>query len=282
MINAGEINRLTINRQTDNGIYLADEEGNEVLLPNRYVPEQQSEGWAQGDAIDVFVYFDSEDRIVATTDTPKIMVGQVAPLRVAATTRFGAFMDWGLPKDLFIPLANQPFRLEEGKIYMISIYVDRTTGRLVGSTKIGKYFDNETITVRPREQVTIQIAQQRDRGYRVIINNAHWGMLYDNQIFQDVEIGDILTGWVIKITDDNRIDVSLQQQGMAQVKVATDIVMELLIENGGVLPIGDKSSPELVQATVGMSKKVFKKAVGFLMRNGKVQAGDNSTSIIEK
>lgn len=281
MINAGEINRLAITRQTDNGLYLADKEGNEVLLPNRYIPQEATEGWGVGDEIDVFIYFDSEDRLVATTDTPKIMVGGVAPLTVAGTTRFGAFMDWGLPKDLFVPLANQPFRLETGEVHMVGLYVDRTTGRLVGSTKIGKYFSNEDITVNPRDEVTIQIAQKRDRGYRVIINNAHWGMLYDNQIFKDVQIGDTMTAWVIKITEDGRIDVSLQRQGFAQVKVANDVVLDLLKESGGVLQIGDKSDPQLVQATVGMSKKVFKKAVGYLMRTGKVKAGDYTTELVD-
>lgn len=282
MINPGIINRLEIERETDNGLYLKDSEGNEVLLPKRYIPTEPTAGWAIGDSLDVFVYFDSEDRIVATVETPKLMVGAVAALTVAGTTRFGAFMDWGLSKDLFVPLANQPFPMHTGEKHMVGVYVDRTTNRLVGSTKIGKYFSNDTIEVKPRETVQIRVAQRRDRGYRVIVNEMHWGMLYDNQIFTPIEIGDVMTAYVLKITEDGRIDVSLQRQGFEQVKVASDVVLDFLKENGGRIEIGDKTAPEIVQAQIGMSKKVFKKSVGHLMREGLVRAGAESTELIEK
>lgn len=282
MINPGTLNRLTIARETDNGLYLVDNEGNEVLLPNRYIPQEPTSGWAIGDELEVFVYFDSEDRIVATTETPKLMVGTVAALRVVSVTRIGAFLDWGLPKDLFVPFANQPFPMHTGEIHMVGAYIDNTTNRIVGSTKIGKYFNNDTITVSERQQVEIQLAQRRDRGYRVIVNNLHWGMLYDNQIFQQVEIGDRFPAWVMKITEDGRIDVSLQKQGFAQVQTASDVVLELLKHNDGVLALGDKSAPEQVQLQTGMSKKVFKRAVGFLMRQGLVKGGEISTELITK
>lgn len=282
MINPGIINSLRIERETDNGLYLIDGDGNEVLLPRRYIPVEPTAGWAIGDNLDVFIYFDSEDRIVATTETPKLMVGMIAALTVVGTTRFGAFMDWGLSKDLFVPLANQPFPMHTGEVHMVGVYVDRTTNRLVGSTKIGKYFSNDSIEVKARDEVQIRIAQRRDRGYRVIINEMHWGMLYENQIFTQVEIGDVMTAYVIKITEDGRIDVSLQRQGFEQVKVASDVVLDFLKENGGRIEIGDKTAPEVVQAQIGISKKVFKKSVGHLMREGLVRAGAESTELIEK
>ncbi|MEG1036918.1 MAG: S1-like domain-containing RNA-binding protein [Mucinivorans sp.] len=281
-INPGTINTLTIIRQSDNGLYLADTEGTEVLLPNRYIPVEATQGWAAGDTQDVFVYFDSEDRIVATTDTPKLMVGSIAALTVVGVTRIGAFMDWGLPKDLFVPFANQVVPMHTGEIHTVGAYIDNTTGRIVGSTKIGKYYNNDTISVREREQVSIFVAQRRDRGYRVVINNLNWGMLYDNQIFQPVEIGNTLTAFVTKIAEDGRIDVSLQKQGFAQVQTASDVVLELLTNNGGRLEIGDKTDPDVVQLNAGMSKKVFKRAVGFLMRQGKVKGGEHSTELIKK
>ncbi|MEG0601475.1 MAG: S1-like domain-containing RNA-binding protein [Mucinivorans sp.] len=279
-INPGIINSLTIVRQSDNGLYLADTEGTEVLLPNRYIPTQATEGWAAGDTQNVFVYFDSEDRIVATTDTPKLMVGQIAALRVVSVTRIGAFMDWGLPKDLFVPFANQVVAMHTGEIHTVGAYVDNTTGRIVGSTKIGKYFNNDTITVRPGQEVSIFVAQDRDRGYRVVIDSRHWGMLYHNQIFQPVAIGDTLRAFVSKIAEDGRIDVSLQKQGFQQVQTACDVVFELLVDAGGRLELGDKSDPAMVQLHAGMSKKVFKRAVGFLMRQGKVRCGEFSTELI--
>ena len=274
----GQMNTLTIVRATDNGIYLADSELNEVLLPNRYVPENYS----FGDKIEVFVYTDSEDRLVATTDLPKIMAGGVASLEVAGRTAFGAFLDWGLPKDLFIPRSNQTEPMEQGRRYPVAAYVDNVSGRVVATTKLGKYVNNETITVAPKEQVEIIVAQRRERGFRVIINRKHWGMLYDNQIYNPIEIGDTLTAYVYKIADDGRIDVSLQQQGLDQVKVATDALIQLARENGGVLPYGDKTAPEQIQAATGMSKKVFKRAVGYLMRQGLMVVGDTSCELIEK
>lgn len=278
MINPGIINTLTIVRETDNGLYLEDSEQNEVLLPNRYVPEN----YTIGDKMEVFVYFDSEDRIVATTDTPKIMVGQIEALEVVGMAGFGAFLDWGLPKDLLVPRSNQAVDMVYGGRYPVMAYIDNVSGRIVATSKLHHYVKNETITVHPKEQVEILLAQRRDRGFRVIINGKHWGMLYDNQIFTPMRIGDKARAWVYKIADDGRIDVSLQQQGLDQVVVATDAIMELVNSYGGVLPFGDKSTPEEIQAATGMSKKVFKRAVGYLMRQGRMVVGDFTCELVEK
>ncbi|MFI3294923.1 MAG: S1-like domain-containing RNA-binding protein [Rikenellaceae bacterium] len=279
MIHLATYNTLYIARSTENGVYLTDaDEMSEVLLPNRYVPEN----YEIGDSIEVFVYCDSEDREVATTERPKIILGEVASLKVVATTRIGAFLDWGLPKDLLVPFKNQLNPMVEGEYYPVAIYVDQTTFRIVGTSKIGHLVSNtQEITVKQKEEVEIVIAQRRNRGYRVIINGKHWGMLYDSQIFKPVALGEKYTAYVTGITEDLRIDVALQKQGLGQVKVATDVLMGLMQENGGSLPYGDRTPPEIIQANTGMSKKVFKRAAGFLLRQGLVKIEDDKITKIK-
>lgn len=271
MINAGQYNKLIVERETENGLYLVDDDReNEVLLPNRYVGDLK-----EGDCVNVFVYFDSEDRPVATTDTPLIQLEQVRSLKVVATTKIGAFLDWGLPKDILVPFRNQLNPMIVGDYHPVTIYLDKVTGRIVGTSKIGYLINNNgEITVKQKEEVEIIVAQRRERGFRVIINQKHWGMLYDNQIFEEVNIGDTLKAFVSKISDDNRIDVCLQQQGFDQVKVSVDALRQAIEENNGVVECGDKSEPELIQATLGMSKKVFKKAAGVLLRGGEIVIED--------
>lgn len=271
-MNIGKTNSLRIMRQSPHGLYLEDTEQNEVLLPNRYIPENETEGWAIDNMLDVFVYTDSEDRLVATTDRPLLEVDQVGALKVVASGRIGAFLDWGLPKDLLVPHSNQFAQLHEGQIVVTAVYLDTVTNRIVGSTKLGRFFNNDEISVSPGDKVDIVIAQRRDMGYRVIVNNAHWGMLYDSQIFREVDLGDRLTGWVTKITEDLRIDISLQQQGFDQVKIASDAILELIAQNEGAIDVGDRSDSADIQLYTGMSKKVFKRAVGYLLKAGKVIA----------
>lgn len=268
----GKINRLEIARQSQNGLYLEDSEGFEVLLPNRYLPQEETEGWKIGDMLDVFVYTDSEDRDVATTETPLIQVGEVAALKVVASGKIGAFVDWGLSKDLLIPHSNQYMPLRTGDIAVVAAYLDRTTDRVVGTTKLNRFFDNDSLTIKEGEQVDVVVAQRVNRGYRVVINLKHWGVIYDSQIFIEVNLGDKLKAWVLKITEDKRVDVTLQQRGYDQVKVASEALLELMDQNEGVLDIGDKSDAQDIQIYAGMSKKVFKRAVGYLLKAGKVEA----------
>ncbi len=279
MINLATYNRLYIARETQNGVYLEDKDGmSEVLLPNRYVPEE----FEIGDEIEVFVYCDSEDREVATTEHPKIILGEVASLEVVATTRIGAFLDWGLPKDLFVPFKNQLNPMVKGEFYPVTIYVDNTTSRIVGTSKLGNIVSNkQEIDLKPKQEVQIVIGQRRERGYRVIIEGKYWGMLYDNQIFTPVALGEKHTAYVVKITEDNRIDLSLQKQGVDQIIVARNTLWSLLQEAGGMLELGDKTTPEQIIAQTGMSKKVFKRAAGVLLREGKITIEDNKTTIIE-
>lgn len=278
MIRAANYHRLTIARKTDNGLYLNDGEGNEVLLPNRYVPET----YEIGDPMEVFVYTDSEDRPVATTDTPKIVEGGIAALQAVGFNYHGTFLDWGLPKDLFVPKRNQQAPMLVGEWYVVSVYADNVTGRAVGTSKLGKIINNEEITVRPKEEVDILVAVRKEKGFRVVINDKHWGMLYDNQIFTEVKLGMRMKAYVRKIAEDHRIDVSLQQEGFDQVKIAADEVLKMIDEADGVLPVGDRSAPEEVRLATGMSKKIFKRAVGYLMSRGAVESGDTSVKRAEK
>ena len=265
----GHIQTLKVNRISDYGLYLVDDEGQEVLLPNRYVSLTN----AIGDEIEVFVYHDSEDRLVATTDRPLITEGRVAYLKVVDKNIHGAFLDWGLKgKDLFLPNRNQQGGVLAGRSYIVWLYVDNITGRCVATMKLKPFIDNDIITVKPRQKVDILIASESPIGYRAIIDSRHWGMVYKNQIFQKVQIGDRFEGFVRRITDDNRIDLSLRQEGYDGVATSADDLLAILRDNGGVLPVGDDSSPEQVHAATQMSKKVFKRAVGMLLKRGVITA----------
>ncbi|MBQ4126395.1 MAG: hypothetical protein IJD72_00310 [Alistipes sp.] len=265
----GRIQTLKVSRISDYGLYLADEEGQEVLLPNRFVSLSN----AVGDEIEVFVYHDSEDRLVATTDKPLITEGSVAFLKVVDKNIHGAFLDWGVSgKDLFLPNRNQQGGVLAGRSYIVWLYVDNITGRCVATMKLKGFIDNDVITVEPRQKVDLLIASESPIGYRAIINSRHWGMVYKNQIFQQVKVGDRLEGYVRRVTEDNRIDLSLRREGYDGVAASAETLFALLRDNGGVLPVGDDSSPEEVHAATQMSKKVFKRAVGMLLKRGDIVA----------
>ncbi|MBO5892898.1 MAG: hypothetical protein J6Q31_01365 [Alistipes sp.] len=272
----GHIQTLKVNRISDFGLYLIDEDGQEVLLPNRYVSLENKEG----DEIEVFVYHDSEDRLVATTDRPLITEGKAACLKVVDKNIHGAFLDWGLAgKDLFLPNRNQQGGVLAGKSYIVWMYVDNITGRCVATMKLKPFIDNDIITIKPRQKVDILIASESPIGYRAIIDSRHWGMLYKNQIFKPVKIGDRMEGYVRRITDDNRIDLTLRQEGYDGVANSADDLLTLIKDNGGMISIGDNSSPEKVHALTQMSKKVFKRAVGILLKRGVIETDGESIKL---
>lgn len=272
----GHIQTLKVNRISDYGLYLIDDEEQEVLLPNRYVSLENK----VGDEIEVFVYHDSEDRLVATTDRPLITEGKAACLKVVDKNIHGAFLDWGLAgKDLFLPNRNQQGGVLAGKSYIVWLYVDNITGRCVATMKLKPFIDNDIITVKPRQKVDILIASESPIGYRAIIDSRHWGMLYKNQIFKPVKVGDRLEGYIRRITDDNRIDLTLRQEGYDGVANSAEDLLKLIKENGGELPIGDNSSPEKVHAITQMSKKVFKRAVGILLKRGDIATDGESIKL---
>ena len=272
MLRAGHTETLTVSRISEYGIYLADEEHQEVLLPNRYTSLSDK----IGDKKEVFIYHDSEDRLVATTETPRLKAGEAGFLRVVDKTPHGAFLDWGLHgKDLFLPNRNQQGGVLVGHEYLVCLYEDDITGRCVATEKLKAFVNNELISVKPREQVSILVASESPIGFRVVVNNRHWGMIYRNQIFQPVAVGDRLTAYVARITDDNRIDISLQQSGLAQVRDSAETLLRMLRENGGVLPLNDDSDPEVIRQSTRMSKKVFKRSLGMLLKRGTVEVLDD-------
>ena len=276
MLKAGRNHTLTVSRISDYGLYLENEEHDEVLLPNRYVSLTDK----PGDRKEVFVYHDSEDRLVATTETPLLRAGEAGYLKVVDKTVHGAFLDWGLQgKDLFLPNRNQQGGILTGHSYIVYLYEDSVTGRCVATNKLKTFIDNDEITVRPREEVEVLVASESPIGYRVIVNNRHWGMIYRNEIFRPVAVGDRLQGYVRRITEEKRIDISLQQTGYAQVKDSARTLLELLRGNGGRLPLNDASDPAEVQRLTAMSKKTFKRSAGVLLKQGTIEMDEKGIRI---
>ncbi len=262
MAQLGRINTLKINRKSDFGLYLIDEEGNEILLPNRYVaPDMHI-----GDEIDVFVYKDSEDRITATTETPKAQVGEFALLRVVATNSAGAFLDWGLPKDLLVPFREQKMRMQTGRSYIVYVYVDYNSDRIVASAKIDKFLDNRPADYHQGDPVEILIAQRTDMGYKVIIDNLHSGIIYHNEIFKEINIGDRMEAYIKSLREDGKIDVTLADRADRRTMELADKILMHLMSHGRRMALTDKSSPEAIKAAFECSKKDFKKAIGHLYK----------------
>ena len=265
----GQIQTLKVSRISDFGLYLIDDEGAEVLLPNRFTRLDMKEG----DEVEVFVYHDSEDRLVASTEQPLIKVGEVAALKVVDKSIHGAFLEWGLSgKHLFLPNRNQQGSVIAGQKTVVYMYVDERTGRCVATNKIKPFiYNEEPLTVKVGDEVEVLVAFETPIGYRVVINNRHWAMIYKNQLFRPIRVGDKTRGWVRKITEDMRIDVSLQQTGLAEVETSVVKLEQMLKEHGGVLGVNDRSEPQDVARLTGMSKKVFKRALGMLLKQGKVR-----------
>lgn len=262
MAQLGRINTLKINRKSDFGLYLIDEEGNEILLPNRYVaPDMHI-----GDEIDVFVYKDSEDRITATTETPKAQVGEFALLQVVATNSAGAFLDWGLPKDLLVPFREQKMRMQTGRSYIVYVYVDYNSDRIVASAKIDKFLDNRPADYHQGDPVEILIAQRTDMGYKVIIDNLHSGIIYHNEIFKEINIGDRMEAYIKSVREDGKIDVTLADRADRRTMELADKILMHLMSHDRRMALTDKSSPEAIKAAFECSKKDFKKAIGHLYK----------------
>jgi len=267
MIRIGEYNTLRVDRILEQGAYLEDEDNRSVLLPKRYVPP----GTKLEDNLEVFIYNDSEDRVIATTDTPKIFLDDFAMLKAVSNTKFGTFMDWGLAKDLLIPFREQNKELQEDYYYLIFLYLDEETNRLVGSNKISKYLDNRDLEIKAGDEVDLIIWSKTDLGVKVIINGIHLGMVYHNEVFTDLKMGERRKGFVKLIRDDNKIDVSLQKIGYGNIEPNAKLILEKLQENEGFLPLNDKSDPALISTMFGMSKKTFKKSIGALYKSRTIQ-----------
>ncbi|SER00337.1 hypothetical protein SAMN05421824_2812 [Hyunsoonleella jejuensis] len=263
----GEINTLEILRETDHGVYLIDADDEEVLLPNRYVPSE----FKIWDKIDVFVYLDNEERPVATTDIPYIKKDEFALLRCNQVTDFGAFLDWGLVKELFCPFKEQAFKMKPGGWYLVHCYLDEKTERLVASSKTNRFLDNKTLTVEQFEEVDLIASHPSDIGWNVIVNKKHSGLIYKDNIFKDISVGDKLKGVVKKIRPGNKLDISLEKIGYRNIEPNAERILQELEDNSGFLNLTDKSNPEDIKAQLQMSKKSFKKAVGTLYKQRQIE-----------
>ena len=263
MIEIGKFNHLTANRFTDNGCYLMDEKEEEVLLPNKYVPE----GFKEGDEIDVFIFLDFEERVTATTIKPKIELYGFACLEVVDINDIGAFLDWGLEKHLFCSFREQNFRLEVGGSYVFYMYMDGMSNRLAASTSIDKFIEKENIDLYATQEVDLLIQSRTDLGYNAIVNNKYLGLIYENEIFKPIRIGDEMKGYVKQLREDNKIDLRLEKFGYNAVEPNAKIILEFIRNNKGELKLTDKSSPEEIKEQFQMSKKIFKKAIGSLYKD---------------
>ncbi len=267
MIHLGQINTLEILRETDHGMYLIDEEDNEVLLPNRYVPKT----FKIWDKLEVFVYLDNEERPVATTDMPYIKCNDFALLRCNQVTDYGAFLDWGLVKELFCPFKEQAFKMKPGGWYLVHCYLDEKTNRLVASSKTNRFLDNKELTVHEFDEVDLIVSHPSDIGMNVIVNKIHSGLIYKNAIFSDISVGDKLKGIVKKIRPGNKLDIALGQIGYRNIEPNAERIMHELHDNSGYLNLTDKSSPEVIKEVLQMSKKNFKKAIGTLYKQRQIE-----------
>jgi predicted RNA-binding protein (virulence factor B family) len=278
MLFIGKYNHLTIQRLTSVGMFLSDVEGEEVLLPNQYLTDDMQ----IDDTIKVFVYLDSEDRPVATTETPKIVRNEFAFLEVTDVTEHGAFMDWGLIKDLFVPFREQSTPMQVGEWHVVFLYLDQKSSRLIASTKIDRFLENERLTVNEGDQVDLLIFSKSDLGYNAIVNQYHKGLIYANEVFREINVGDSLKGYVKKIREENKLDLSLQKIGYEAVEPSAQLILDELKKANGSLNLSDKSSPEEVYKKLQMSKKVFKKAIGGLYKQGLIKIGDDSIQLINE
>ncbi len=278
MIEIGKINQLRIVKEVDFGLYLDGEESGEILLPKRYAPIV----FEIGESLSVFIYKDSEDRIIATTEVPFAMVEEFALLKVISVDRIGAFMDWGLMKDLLVPFSEQQVRMEAGKNYIIRVLLDEETDRLIGSARIEKFLDKTPPTYTTGEEVNVLIANQTDLGYKVIINNSHTGIIYKNEIYTTIHRGQRLKAYISKVREDNKIDVCINKPGFEKIDLLTDRILNMLKENNGFLPISDKSESEEIYKIFGESKKTFKKAVGALYKKKKISIEEKGIHLSSK
>jgi uncharacterized protein len=276
MIQVGDYNHLKISREVDFGVYLDDgKEG--LLLPKRFVPE----GAKVGDVVKVFVYHDSDDRLIATTQQPKGRAGEIVRLKAVSVTHQGAFLDNGLMKDLFVPRSKQLTQMYPNEYYLVKIYIDERTGRMTASEKIEQFLSNDSLTVKELDLVTLTVLRRSEIGYVVIINHRHTGVLHFNEVFRDIKIGDSFEGFIKKISPDNKIDVVVGKPGYQKVEDEVQKIIDLLEENNGYLPYNDKSNPDDIYSFFGMSKKTFKMSTGNLYKQRKIEFTKTGIKLVQ-
>ena len=277
MVEVGKVNTLAVSRISDFGLLFDGEELGEILMPKRYV----SKTWKPGDKVAVFVMLDSEDRLTATTERPKAQVGEFALLRAVDVTGIGAFLDWGMPKDLFVPFREQRVKMRKGESYIVHIYHDRASGRIAASSKLDKYLESSRRFYKDGEEVDLMVWQKSDLGYKCIINNERWGMVFFNEVFQAMQRGQKLKGFIKQVRPDGRIDLCLHKPGYEKVTDLTDIILNHIKAQGGFMPITDKNPPEEIYGLFGVSKKTYKKAIGALYKKRLITIEPGGTRLVD-
>ena len=267
MLEIGRINTLQVTKQVSFGLYMDGGEAGEILLPKRYVPE----GTIVQDWLELFIYLDSEDRLIATTETPKVMVDECAFLKVVSVTPVGAFLDWGLPKDLLVPFNEQDRPMEVGKSYVVVVSLDDATNRIIASSRLYDYLDEEADEdIEVGQQVELMISGQTDLGYKAVINHDYLGLIFKNEVFRELPPGTELTGFVKQIRDDGKIDLRLESNKRTTVELLEDKILEQLKNNGGVSQLTDKSPPEAIYRSYEVSKANYKRALSSLYKQRKI------------
>ncbi len=261
-IKLGEYNLLEVVKEVDFGVYLDGSEDGEILLPTRYV----SQGCKPGDVLNVFIYLDMDERLIATTLQPYVKVGEFACLEVAWVNQYGAFLDWGLMKDLFVPFREQKMKMLKGNSYVVHVHLDEDSYRIVASAKVEKYLSKDMPEYNAGDEVEILVWQKTDLGYKVIVDNKFGGMIFKNEIFTDVRIGMKMPAYIKQVRPDGKIDLELQKGGVKKVEDFADTLLEYIRSNGGSTPLNDKTEADVIYNTFGVSKKTFKKAVGDLYK----------------
>jgi len=275
----GETLELEAYKEMPQGVYLITEEDVEILLPNKYVPNDLE----IGDKIEVFIYTDSEDRAIATTLEPKIKLNKYAFLKAVDVNKFGAFFDWGMEKDLLVPYSEQAINIEVGKRYLVYLYKDNVTNRMVGSTKLGKSILPNKIELKAGDNVNLLVSGESEIGYKLIVEDLHYGMLYKNELFRPLEIGDRLKGYVKRVRgEDNRIDITINSAKLSDVENLSNIIYERILKEGGKLNFSDKSKPEVIYSEFQVSKKAFRRALGLLYSDRKVMINPDSIVLVDK
>lgn len=265
-VRLGRYNQLEVVKEVDFGVYLDGGDDGEILLPARYVPEDCQ----PGDMLNVFIYLDNEERLVATTLTPYAQVGDFACLEVAWTNQYGAFLDWGLMKDLFVPFREQKMKMQKGKRYVVYVHLDEESYRIVASAKVEHFLSTEKPDYQPGQEVEVLVWQRTELGYKVIVENKFSGMLYHNEIFQPLEVGMRLTAFIKQVRPDGKIDLVLQKAGARKVDDFSEVLWQYIKDNDGFTPLNDKTDAEVIYHTFGVSKKTFKKAVGDLYKKRRI------------
>ncbi len=261
-IQLGKYNQLEVVKEVDFGLYLDGGDAGEILLPTRYVPE----GTQPGDMLNVFIYLDNEERLIATTLEPYVQVGEFAHLEVAWINEYGAFLDWGLMKDLFVPFREQKMKMLKGHKYIVHTHVDEDSYRIMASAKVERYLSKELPTYQPGTEVDVLVWQKTDLGFKVIVENQFSGLLYQNELFQHVETGMRLRAYVKQVREDGKIDLALQKAGAKRVDDFSEVLLQYIKDHDGYTPLNDKSNAEDIYDTFNVSKKTFKKAVGDLYK----------------